>query len=215
MDRSDCAPGRHYPTMRAYDGKSAFERRSERRERLLEAGLELFGTRGYAATTIEMLCTEAHMNARYFYQEYRTREALLKAVYDRHVEAVFKSVRVALLWKHLEPEALMRKILSAFISETLADPRAARINYFEMVGVSPELERERRTVLGRYALLAAEQIERVTPADRLGDIDIHMLSVAFVSATDGLVIDALTGPGPADQDAIVDTLAKLFLPMLG
>ena len=38
--------------MRDYDGKTAAERIAERRERLIDAGVELFGERGYAATSI-------------------------------------------------------------------------------------------------------------------------------------------------------------------
>ena len=38
--------------MRDYDGKTAAERVAERRERLIDAGIELFGERGYAATSI-------------------------------------------------------------------------------------------------------------------------------------------------------------------
>ncbi|HEY5145458.1 MAG TPA: hypothetical protein VII82_01760, partial [Polyangiaceae bacterium] len=38
---------------RVYRGQSNLERREERRDRLLAAGLDLFGTAGYAATSIE------------------------------------------------------------------------------------------------------------------------------------------------------------------
>ena len=40
-------------TARRYGGKTAPQRRAERRERLMDSGLELFGTQGFAATTIE------------------------------------------------------------------------------------------------------------------------------------------------------------------
>jgi AcrR family transcriptional regulator len=40
---------------RVYGGLSAPERRADRRERLLDAGLELFGTAGFTKTTIPML----------------------------------------------------------------------------------------------------------------------------------------------------------------
>ena len=44
---------------RLYRGVSAAERRAERRERLLEAGLELFGTRGYADSSIRAISAQA------------------------------------------------------------------------------------------------------------------------------------------------------------
>jgi AcrR family transcriptional regulator len=80
---------------RRYGGKTATERRDERRERLLDAGLELFGTDGFAAVTIEALCAEAGLNPRYFYEQFATREELLGAVYERHVVAVLQTVQVS------------------------------------------------------------------------------------------------------------------------
>ncbi len=47
------------PPARRYGGKSLEQRREERRRRLLDAGLELFGTQGFQHTTIEQLCATA------------------------------------------------------------------------------------------------------------------------------------------------------------
>ena len=193
---------------RRYGGKTTDERRAERRERLLDAGLELFGTIGYAATTIEMLCGATRLNPRYFYEEFQTREALLQAVYDRHVESVLEVVRAAVEQAPPEPRARLEAGLRAFVAGTLADERAARINYFEMVGVGPALEARRREVLRTYADLMAGQIEQ------LGAIaaDARLAAVAFVSATDGLIIDWLADPGQGGRDRIVATLLDLFAP---
>ena len=40
----------------------------------------------------------------------------------------------------------------------------------------------------------------------------RMSAVALVSATDGLIIDALGGPGDPDPDAMIATLTELFAP---
>ena len=103
---------------RRYGGKTAEERRAERRERLMDAGLELFGTQGYASTTIEMVCAAAQLNARYFYEEFRSRELLLAAVYDRHVEAVFKAVVAAAEQSPPEPRARLQAALRAMMPWT-------------------------------------------------------------------------------------------------
>ena len=41
--------------MRDYDGKTATERVTERRDKLIEAGFELFGQHGYAGTSIRAI----------------------------------------------------------------------------------------------------------------------------------------------------------------
>ena len=198
---------------RVYGGKTADERGAERREKLLDAAVELFGTVGFAGTTIEMLCRAAGLHPRYFYEQFDTREALLMAAYDRHVEAVRATVVAALDDAPADSRRRVEAGLRAFVDGTLADERLARINYFEMVGVSPEVEARRREVLRSYADLIAAQIEAIAPARRPKLADARLSAVAVVGAVDGLITDALaTGP-PADREAIIATLLELLAPL--
>lgn len=56
------------PRRRGYAGRTAAELSGERRQRLLETGLELFGTEGYLPTTVEKLCSHAKVTTRHFYE---------------------------------------------------------------------------------------------------------------------------------------------------
>jgi AcrR family transcriptional regulator len=195
---------------RRYGGKTGTERRDERRERLLDAGLELFGTQGFASVTIESLCAAAGLNPRYFYEQFASREDLLGAVYDRHVQAVLERVQAAIAQAPADPAIRLERGLTAFVTGTLADERAARVNYFEMVGVSGELEARRRGVLRAYAELIAAQAAELGDLGPLSRGDRRMAAVALVGATDGLIIDWLTSDRRRPQKAIVDTLLQIF-----
>jgi AcrR family transcriptional regulator len=196
--------------MRTYAGKTLDERRAERRERLLDAGLELFGTRGYAQTTIEQICACARLNPRYFYEEFETREALLGEVYERHVRTVAERVREAIEAAPRDPRARLEVGLRAFLDGSLADERAARVNYFEVVGVSPELERLRRRILGEYAELIAGQLRELAGEAPLVTGAPRLAAVALAGATDGLIIDWLSGERGYDREAILATLLDIF-----
>lgn len=206
--------GRDSGTGRRYGGKTLEERRALRRTQLLDAGLELFGTQGYAQTTIEQLCTAARLNPRYFYEQFTSREDLLGAVYERHVEAVAVRVLAAIEAAPERPEARLEAGLRAFLDGTLADARAARINYFEVVGVSPDLEARRRHALGAYADMISGQIDLLARDGQLAVRDHRNAAVALVGATDGLLIDAMRRGAEADREAIVATLLELFAPVL-
>jgi AcrR family transcriptional regulator len=197
-------------TQRRYGGKTADERRASRRDRLLDAGLELFGTEGFAGVTIEALCAAAGLNPRYFYEQFASREELLGAVYDRHVQAVLTMVQAAIAGSPAEPAARLKAGLAAFVTATLADERAARVNYFEMVGVSAGLEAQRRGVLRAYAELIAAQASQLDDLGPLGRGDRRMTAVALVGATDGLIIDWLTSDHRPPRQAIVYTLLQIF-----
>ena len=199
---------------RRYGGQTAQQRQATRRAKLLDAGLELFGTTGYGATTIEQLCAAAGLHPRYFYEQFEGREALLQAVYDRHVEGVLGDVLAAVQAAPPEPRPRLRAGLTAFVHGTLADERAARINYFEMVGVSPALERRRREVLRTYAELIAAQAVELRLGDAPAAIDSRLGAVALVGATDGLLIDWLAHEPRVQGEQIIATLIEIFAPAL-
>jgi len=72
--------------MRDYDGKTAAERIAERRERLIDAGVELFGERGYAATSIRSVLQQSGLRDRYFGESFADLDSLLAAVYSRLID---------------------------------------------------------------------------------------------------------------------------------
>jgi pantothenate kinase type III len=100
--------------------------------------------------------------------------------------------------------------LNAFVTATLADERAARINYFEMVGVSAQLEAQRRGVLSAYAELIAAQAAEMDDLGPLGRGDRRMTAVALTGATDGLITDWMSSEQRAPRQAIVYTLLQIF-----
>jgi AcrR family transcriptional regulator len=172
----------------------------------------LFGTGGYAATTIEALCARAGLNPRYFYEQFSGREQLLGAVYERHVQQVLSIVQAALDGAGDDDRARRLEAgLRAFVEATLDDERGARVNYFEMIGVSRELDALRRQVLGEYAELIASQSSGALGAS----VDTRMAAVALVGATDGLIIDWLSGDRAKPREAIVTTLLAIFGPVVG
>src|ERR1700734_2249675 len=68
--------------VRPYRGVSAQERIAERRRQLLDAGLELFGTRGISAVGVGDVCAEAGLTKRYFYESFQSIDALAEAVFE-------------------------------------------------------------------------------------------------------------------------------------
>ncbi len=61
---------------RQYGGIDADQRRKERREKFLAAGLEAFGTLGYAKATIKGICQLAGLTEPYFYESFENKEDL-------------------------------------------------------------------------------------------------------------------------------------------
>ena len=115
----------------------------------MQAGLELFGTAGYARSSIRAVSAAASLNSRYFYESFTSREDLLYAVYQRIVTDIFTRAAEAVRGEQTL-EAQARAGLRAGWMAVTEDRRKARIVAIEVVGVSERLETLRRQT--RHAL---------------------------------------------------------------
>ncbi|MAG43902.1 MAG: TetR family transcriptional regulator [Oceanospirillaceae bacterium] len=122
---------------RSYRGLTPEQRTAQRRERFVEAGLNLFGNEGFHATTVRKLCKEAGLTDRYFYESFSSMEECLIEVYERCLQGILARLQKSLI--NLEgktfPEELIRKLLNDFFAE-MEDPRVAKVCMFEAEGVS-------------------------------------------------------------------------------
>jgi AcrR family transcriptional regulator len=201
-----------YPVAaRRYAGKSGAERRAERRAQLLDAALALFGTEGYAATSIAHVCEEAGIITRYFYESFETREALLVAVYDRIIEETEQRVRVALAEASSDPIDRMAGGLRAFLHSYLDDPRRGRIVCLEVVGVSPGLERHRREDVWRFAKIIVRENESLVRAGLLPDRDSRYTARALAGATHELIVERLTAPRTLSVERLEREVLLLYV----
>jgi AcrR family transcriptional regulator len=199
------------PEPRTYGGKSKEAREQERRERLLATGLELFGTEGYAATTIERICVHAGVTARHFYEQFDSREALLRAVYDHVVEELQRSVLEALASSSGDERARIAQTLERFLHTYLDDPRKARIAVLEAVGVSAAFERHRREVIGNFATVIRLQAEALSARIGGAPHDFRVAAMALAGGVNEVIADWLFRGGKDSVESIVRALVDLFL----
>lgn len=109
---------------RPWRGVSAAERVAERRRRLLDAGLELFGTRGVAGVGVGDVCAEAELTKRYFYESFASIDDLVDAVIGEAVDHLTALV-FPLLVEHGARN--LRPAIAALAEAVLADPRMVRL----------------------------------------------------------------------------------------
>lgn len=149
--------------------------------RLLESGLELFGTQGYRATTVRELSARAKVSHRTFYQEFAGTEDLLVAVYESCLDRLIGVVSAAVPLNAGDLSGALRRCVEAFLSEIQTDPRLAKVVWFEVLGVS---ERVAGTYLGR--------MEEFTQLFN-GLIDAWALTPRVNPAARTVILRALTG----------------------
>ncbi|MGC0362300.1 AcrR family transcriptional regulator [Rhodococcus sp. 27YEA15] len=187
---------------RVYGGKSAGERTSERVDRLLTAALELFGTHGYAATSIEQLCTRASVSTRSFYQDVGGRAALLQALVARLNDAGALAAGRALTEK---PDAPVIDRISlairAYLAETCATRQCARVCYVEVVGVSSEIEQWRHSVRENIVVMFDTEGSLAVERNELEPRNFRLLILAVIGAANILAQEwAMSTPNERGDD---------------
>lgn len=78
------------------DGQPRQPRAERTRQRILEAGAELFSHEGYHATSSKKIARAAGISVGSFYNHFRDKKELLLAVYREHVEKVHETILAAL-----------------------------------------------------------------------------------------------------------------------
>jgi len=190
---------------RRYLGVTPEDRRASRRERLLDAGLEVFGTIGYAESSIKAILLESGLNQRYFYESFEGREALLEAVYVRIIEGLISSALEAVV----DADGAEDKVsagLATFWAVVAGDLRKGRIIAIEVVGVSKAVETRRREVRQAFASFIAEQAMSTAGLDDTSGFYLDPLLTAHSLV--GAVIELLVAYLHEETDASIDDLVE-------
>jgi AcrR family transcriptional regulator len=193
------------PSVRRYSGRSVDEWKAARRERLLDAALELFGTDGYPATSVERLCTQAKVSTRHFYHEFQNKEAVLLAVHAQVIELGVRSTGEALAaTADLPVRERITAAVDGYLRTIMTDLRRARISFVEVVGASPAVEEQR--IAFRELLIASVNSIGETAVAR-GEIaprDFRFVGLSFMGAVNTVVYDwMLADPRPPEEQVQV------------
>lgn len=190
---------------RVYGGRSEDERRTDRRERLLAAGLDLFGTEGWQGASIERLCSHAGVATRSFYEEFGSREGLLLAVYENVMDGVLTSVLPELQASRASLEERTRIGLGGYVRYLTEDPRRARVAHKE-VRIAGVLESDRHAMVLRFAeVIAAEgHLEKGAHG--------RALALALTGAVSEVLVDWVSHAEPRpDTGPMVEALVRLYV----
>jgi len=196
---------------RVYGGRSASERRAERRARLMDAGFELFGSSGFPGTSISGLCAAAGVTERHFYEEFTSREALLEAVYDDVAKRVYHVVRRALGAPGMTQIERIRAGNLAYFTYLTQDERRARIYAFEAVGTSPELERHRRGTREQFVSSITRGLEQLAAHGVDVEMNVRLISAALAGASHELLLEWLLSAKKMPVESLADTIATLWV----
>lgn len=203
-------------TERVYGGESAAQRLARQRAQFMTAGLELFGTVGYRATTVRTLCAQAGLIDRYFYKNFDDTEALLAAVYTESLDQLATTIvdAVTPVLASRDPDRAVEVGLDAFF-RAFEEPRVARVCWLEVLGVSPRIDAMYTGRIQQFAELLLSVAEPVLPKSRPVGIEARVIAIALIGAISEAAKFWLMSGYAANRKVLVSATAQVLRGTVG
>ena len=194
---------------RLYGGESAAERLVRQRQQFMDAGLELFGTVGYRATTVRLLCKQSGLIDRYFYKNFNDTEALLAAVYRESMDDIQARVVAAVAAAPRDnPQRVIEAGLDAFF-EAFENSRIARVCWLEVLGVSPAIDALYIRRIQQFAKLLLDLAKALVPGWKVPEDEADILGVAIIGAISQSAMHWLLSDYRTPRRTLVSAMSKL------
>jgi AcrR family transcriptional regulator len=198
---------------RTYGGVSADERIATRRAKLLDAGLELFGARGFATTGVKDICREAGLTDRYFYESFNDSGDLFLAVFDRLTDELFRAVAAAVAESGGDPERQLRTAIATFVHALAADSRKPRVLFAEAAAAGADAAAHMRTTLRRFAALVADTARPHLPPGT-SDEEVQLIALSLVGLLERAITEREDGALDMPVDRLIEGTVALYLRLL-
>jgi AcrR family transcriptional regulator len=168
------------PNKRRYGGVLPEERQRQRREKLIEGALEVFGTKGFHSATVREVCVAAHLTERYFYESFKSMRELFLALYGELREALMAQTLQALQQSELSPMGLLEPAIRVFLVFIEKDPRVGRIFLVDALSIDSEVARLSNETARDYATLLRMHLDRLVPEGRRPHVDLDLLAEGLI-----------------------------------
>jgi AcrR family transcriptional regulator len=191
----------NYQVTMPFKGVSAADRRTDRRNRLVEAAFEIAGTEGGGALGVGRVCRAAGLTKRYFYESFASLAELESAVVDHAIAVMSERVDP---FRPAEPGGPPRAWLEAFVGALVDDRYLARVLLTETHGgaLSPF----------RHQIIEVAIAGMAPPgADPQADLRARLVAYAQIGTLSELCLAWHQGQLVMERATLVDVLADLFV----
>lgn len=191
---------------RPYGGKSAGERRAERRGKLVATAIRLLADGGLAAATVREVADQAGVSRRFFYESFADLDALLDTVYQQVLTECATAVVEAVAQAPDTAQDKVHAAISSFIHIVEGNPSLFRAGFVE-AAQSPALRGRMQAARDLFTRLVSEQARAFyglpDTADELVRFGSHLLVAGSV--------DTVTAWVDGRIDLTSDRLIELFV----
>ena len=126
---------------RRYRGSVVEERRALRRQQLIAAAAQVYGSNGYRHSSVKQVCEAAGLTQRYFYESFAHSDELLIACYEQTARNLRDEITAAAEAAGADRVACARAMALAYFQALKERPLMANLLLVEIRGISPAVDR--------------------------------------------------------------------------
>lgn len=202
---------------RKYGGISAAQRRAERRQRLLDAALDIIGEHGMAGLSVRGVCARAGLTSRFFYENFTDTDTLAAELFDEQMAHVLARATgvVTDLDTAGDLPAKIRAAGELFLDELTRDPRIARLAWTEAMS-HPALAERRLAAVRLIAATGAQWARQLLDLPPGPDPRLEATFLLLIGGYSEIALAWQNGAVDLTRDELLDfcrdfTLARLDL----
>lgn len=155
-------------------------KKQARKERIVQAALDLFRQSGYENTTVEEIATAAEVGKGTFFNYFPTKEAVLLAISDQQMALMQESLEHDLLNNDIDLKTRLLQLFDtlAHFIESEGNPELVKLTVFEAMK-HPETLRQRPNRIRLRNLIAALVEQGQTTQQLRADVDQDLITQAL------------------------------------
>ncbi|VTU30818.1 TetR/AcrR family transcriptional regulator [Variovorax sp. PBL-E5] len=181
-----------------------------RRQQILTAALDLFGTKGFHRTTTQDLAERADVSVGLIYQYFKDKEDLLAAaigqIFDAYLNEIPLAVRAA-----RDPLSRFRAAVHAYCRVIDEHREAALLGYRETRSLSKALTKGLMAKETKSTELIGERVTECIEAGVFRRVDVAMMTYHIVVFVHSWALNAWRLKGQFEREAYVDAGLDMLL----
>lgn len=193
----------------SYRGLSMDQRRAQRRERLVKAVIEVWGTVGGPPITMTRICSAAGLTERYFYESFADLDAALVATIEQLAADVARACGEAVADDAVEPSRRVRAGLETLVRLLVEDPRRGHVSMVAAAS-NPATRTRRADLLEGLRSFVVAEARAVHGDDARSGQDALVAATMFLGGVGQLLTDRLEGRLGLSPAQIVDAAERLW-----
>jgi AcrR family transcriptional regulator len=185
-----------------------------RHERILDAALSVFSSRGYREAAVDDIALEANTSKGGIYFHFPGKQAIFLALLDRSASMLFDRIAKR-VEAEVDPIAKVDSALQVLLHSFAAHRVLARLFLVEALGAGPEFHAKMTEIHGMFMTFIKHNLDEAVTTGMMPPIDTDIASSVWFGALNQVVVRWVLEQQPRSLEDAYPALRLLLLRSLG